>query len=317
MIYLFTWNNRYLIRQEAQKWKDAFEEKYGSENIIHITSLEWVSKAFLSESLLSRGLFSEKRLVLIDWFPFSWEKNFSWASELESYILDSLEQIPEDVLLVFLSVNPDKRKTWFKKLSKVAEVKNFSVSSESEVFDLLQKKYQNKIDSNALNRLIFIKWGDLQKSISEIEKLSITKDKIALQDVEEVLIPEFEESIFAFIDTLLKKDTRKIFSEFENLLSFSNLYALYQSILANLRVFLYIELLKSQKKSSSEISDILKLWNRSFLLQKKHRSGYGDISRLYANLLQFDKNMKFWKYLSSDEEDLKKQLEMIFIRFTK
>jgi len=99
----------------------------------------------------------------------------------------------------------------------------------------------------------------LQKSISEIDKLRITKEYISTQDINTVIIPEFEESIFVFIDTLLSKNKQKLFSEFQNLLSFSNMYALYQSILANLRVFLYIEFLKSQKKSSQQIGDILKL----------------------------------------------------------
>jgi hypothetical protein len=43
------------------------------------------------------------------------------------------------------------------------------------------------------------------------------------------------------------------------MLQFSDFYAVYQSILANIRIFLYIEYLKSQRKSSKEISEILKL----------------------------------------------------------
>jgi len=315
MIYLFTWNSRYLIQEEAQKWKHAFGDKYGIENVTHIASLGGTSADFLIESMLSRSLFSEKRLVLIDWFPYSWERAFSWASEIEKNILENLTNIPEETLVVFLSENPDKRKTWFKQLSKKAEVKNFSLSWEDEVFGILTKKYWNNIDSRALQRLIFIKWGDLQKSISDIEKLIITKDKISLQDVESILIPEFEESIFVFIDTLLTKNKQKIFSEFQNLLDFSNMYALYQSIIANLRLFLYIEFLKSQKKSPSEIGDILKLWNRQFLINKRHKSSFKDIQKLYINLLNFDKNMKFGRFISSDEEDMKRELERVFLRF--
>ena len=72
-------------------------------------------------------------------------------------------------------------------------------------------------------------------------------------------MPEFEESIFVFIDTLLQRDARKIFIELKNLIEFSNLYAIYQSIIANLRIFLYIEYLKHKKISPKEIGDILKL----------------------------------------------------------
>jgi hypothetical protein len=43
MIYLFTGNNRTLIQAEAKKWKQAFGDKYGIENMTHIPSLEQVS----------------------------------------------------------------------------------------------------------------------------------------------------------------------------------------------------------------------------------------------------------------------------------
>lgn len=315
MIYLFTGNNRYLVHKEAQKWKSAFKDKFGEENVTHITSLENTSIDFVLEALLSRSLFSEKRLVIIDGFPYNWDKAFSGATDMEKSILESLPGIPEETLVAFLSVSPDKRKAWYKQLSKQAEVKEFSITWEDQVFWILSQQYSQKIDSNALQRLIFLKWWDLQKSISEIEKLLISYEKISLEQVNSILIPEFEESIFVFIDTLLTKNKKKIFSEFQNLLDFSNLYALYQSILANLRVFLYIELLKSQKKSSSQIGDILKLWNRQFLINKRHASSYKDVSNLYIELLNFDKNMKFWKFVSSDEEDMKKELENIFLKF--
>lgn len=315
MLYLFTGNNSYLIIQEAQKWKNAFKEKYGEENVIHISSLETVSSDFISKSLLGRSLFSEKRLVIIDGFPLSWERQFSWAADIEKIIIETLENIPEETLVVFLSVSPDKRKTSYKTLSKLSEIKEFSSSGEGDTIQILQKSYSDVIDYRALKLLVMLKWGDLQKSISEIEKLKILKNKIELIDIESHTTPEFEESIFVFIDTLLSKNPKKIFSDFHNLLSFSNFYSVYQSVIANLRVFLYIELLKSQKKSLYEIGNILKLWNRQFLIQKNYRANLSDIRKLYINLLNFDKNMKFWNFLSSDEKDLQKEVEGVFLIF--
>lgn len=317
MIYLFTGNNRYLIREEAQKWKIAFGEKYWEENVTHINSLETTSHQDLQQALTSRSLFTEKRLVIIDWFPFSWERNFSWAQSCENIILNALENIPEEVLVVFLSDNPDKRKIWYKTLAKLAEIKNFVISGEDEVYHILSQKYWDIIDSGSLKTLIFMKAWDLQKTIWEIEKLLVTCSKITAQDIQDNVMPEFEQSIFIFIDTILSKNSSKIFKEFENLLQYSNMYALYQSIIANLRVFLYIELLKSQKKSPQKIGDILKLWNRQFLINKSFKGSFPDIQKLYRDLLNFDKSMKFWKFISSDEQDLQKQLEGVFLEFLK
>ena len=315
MIYLFTWNNDYLIREEVLRWKTWFTQKHGNENITHITSLDVNSKNHISETLLSRSIFAEKRLVIIEWFPYSGEKWFLWASELETQILWCIQSLPEEVLVLFVSVNPDKRKSGFKQLKTLSQLKEFNIGWEDEVFSILSRKYWKHIDGNTLRRLIFLKWWDLQNSISEIEKLLIINDQITAKHLQDTIIPEFEESIFSFIDTLLQRDANKIFSELDNLILYSNLYAVYQSIVANLRVFLYIELLKKNRTSPKDIWDILKLWNRSFLINKSHKSKYKNISKLYIDLLNFDKNMKFWKFISSDEEDLKRELESIFLKF--
>jgi len=315
MIYLFTGNNDFLIKQEALHWKKAFWEKHGSDNVIHISQLEHASKNTISEALLARSIFMEKRLVIIEGFPYSWEKAFAWSSEKETLILETIENISEDLLVVFVAPNPDKRKSWFKKLSKQAETKDFSISWDSQIESILQKKYSGKIESSALSRLIFLKWSNLEKCISEIQKLLIATDKISNSDVNNYIMPEFEVSIFTFIDTILEKKKETLFKDFNNLIENSNLYALYQSIIANLRVFLYIELLKSKKTPVSKIGDILKLWNRAFLVNKKHKSNYNQIKTLYIDLLGFDKNMKFWKFINTDEKDLKQELEKIFLKF--
>lgn len=326
MIYIFTWNNEYLIIQEVLRWKNAFIEKHGEENITYITSLHSETKNIISEILISRSLFMEKRLVIISGFPFSWEKSFAWAAELEEKIISLIADIPDEVLVVFSSVNPDKRKKWWKSLVSKATLKEFSIHSQDEVFQLLKQKYTTKIEPTALRRLILIKWWNYQKCISEIEKLLLSplesREKydrgdylIVSQDIDTYILAEFEESIFVFIDTLLDRNWKRIFSELQNLINWSNIYAVYQSILWNLRVFLYIEFLKSMKTSPKEIGEILKLWNRSFLINKSHKSKFKSISRLYNNLLDYDKNMKSWKFISSESRDMQRELENILLKF--
>jgi len=326
MLYLFTWNSEYLIQKQVSTWKNAFKSKHWEENITHIHQLNPNSKSTIWDILLSRSLFTEKRLVLISGFPYSADVKFSWASELEEQIIDILPHIPEEVLVVFYSVSADKRKKWWKQLIKNAETKQFDINSNDEVVSILSQIYKWKIEMQALNRIVFLKWANIQKCISEIEKLLIWSAShisqtdrwdytIISEDVDNYITAEYEESIFVFIDTLTQRNWKKIFSELENLLQHSNIYAVYQSIIANMRIFLYIELLKSQRKSPKEISDMLKLWNRSFLIQKNHSSSIKSLSKLYTWLLNFDKNMKFWKFVSSEEKDLKRELENIFLKF--
>lgn len=314
MIYLFTGNNPYTIKQELLRWKSGFESKFWADNIIHFTTLEAWIESLLVESLTSFWLFWSKRLVIIESFPFSWERQFAWANEIEKKILDCLEHIPEDIIVIFAAANPDKRKAAFKSINKVSEIKDFSISSYDEIYNLLSQKYSQKIRSEALKKLIFLKWESYEKSLWEIEKLLISHDSITSELVEENVRPEFEQSIFIFIDEILNKDSKKIFSSLHTLLNNSNIYALHQSIVANLRVFLYINFLKETGKTAG-ISDVLSLWKRSFLLNKRYKANFWDIKKLYDDLLSFDKHMKTWKFLSSDEAYLIQQLEKGFINY--
>lgn len=314
MFYLFTGNSRLLIHQEALKWKHAFREKYGDENVISISELDQMEGKELVETLVSRSIFSEKRLIIIDGFPYGPEKQSSKALEMEALILENLKYVPAETLVVFLSENPDKRTLSFKEVSKIADIKDFSLEWNEALFQFFSKKYP-QIDTDALLELIRMKAGNMQKIQNDLEKLSITLSHIHKNDVETIIIPEFEESIFVFIDTLLLKEKKKVLKEFRNLLEFSNIYALYQSIIANLRVYLYIEYLKNEKKTQRDIADILKLGNRQFLIGKKHTSSYKEIEDMYRSFLEFDKNMKFWNFILSDEDFLQKEIEAVFLKF--
>lgn len=327
MLYLFTGNNRYLIQQEALRWKQEFCKKYGEENVVHIQYLDDISLEFIDAQIFSRSLFSEKRLIIIDGFPFSSETKISWATQLEEYFLSRIENIQEDTFVVFLSHNPDKRKKSYTFFKQHATIKDFSLQNTHNVSTLLSQKYRNIIENAALEKLVFLKWGSLEKSINEIEKLttrflsdsSQTKNtlrtKITLKEVQNYIIPEYEESIFVFIDTLLAKDEKKVFHELRNLLEYSNIYALYQSIIANLRIFLYIDFLKYQWKTDSEIEQLLTLGKRNFLIRKSHKARIKDIQSLYTNLLRFDSRMKTGKLVSSQEEDIYRSFENVFITY--
>jgi len=61
MIYLFTWNNDFLIREKTKKWKDLFAEKHGDFNLVHIKDIDEVDGNFLSENLLAQSFFAGKK----------------------------------------------------------------------------------------------------------------------------------------------------------------------------------------------------------------------------------------------------------------
>ena len=123
-----------------------------------------------------------------------------------------------------------------------------------------------------------------------------------------------EESIFQIIDLVLNKQIPEAVNKINIILNETNIFAFYNNLLSNLRTSLFILKLKQEKKTQSEISKILDLWNRSFLIGKNYKINFNELKNLYINLVNIDKNLKTWKLVSSEEEDIKFEIEKYLIK---
>lgn len=307
MLYLFTWNSDFLVKEKVKEWKNHFSEKFWDFNLIHIKNIDSVDNNFLAENLTSTSFLAEKKLVILDL-----DKELS--EEKEKLFLVLLNKIPEENIILFNSINQDKRSKFYKELIKIAELKEFNTKDDSDLVGIISKKYSWKISSNAINWIIRYKSWNLNKIISEIEKLLITFDYIDVKQVTDNIMPELEESIFQVLDDILNKNTNQAINKIDIILNDTNIYAFYNNLLANLRTSVYIYKLKNLKKSVSEISETLNLWSRTFLINKSYKSSYSDISNLYINLINIDKKMKSWHLNWTEESDFRFEFEKILLK---
>jgi hypothetical protein len=203
MLYLFTWNSDFLVKQEVKKWKDSFISKFWDFNLVHIKNIELVDNNFLVENITSGSFLNQKKLVIIDLEnkKSSKSKNFSeskissekdisseekdmsseekdMSSEKEFFLSKILDKIPENNIILFNIVNPDKRSKFYKDLVKISEVKDYSIENTSDIYKIISKKYWSKISTNWINTIIKYKSWNLSKIISEIEKLLIIFEHI-------------------------------------------------------------------------------------------------------------------------------------------
>ncbi len=316
MIYFFTWNSDYLVREKTKHWRDAYIEKYGDFNFTHLKDLKNLDNNLLSQELLSWWFMWEKKLILINDFPLS-SSIKDWELSLKQDFLESiLEKIPEDNIVVFSSVSPDKRSKLYKKLKEIStKVEEFSISWNSSLFPIISNEYKNKLDSNALNLLINYKSWNLDKIIAEIDKLLILSDRIDENMVKQNIFPELEESIFHLIDDIMNKNFVEIFNKIDIILSQVSVYAFYNNLISNLRVLVYIDILKN--KNISSISEVLNLWNRAFLVNKNYAIGSRSLNDLYVWLIDLDKKMKSWSMIWSEDEVLKYEIEKCLLKMSK
>ena len=308
MNYIFTWNSEFLITEALNKWKKQFIEKYSDFNLTHLKEIKNLDKNILKDAILSGSLFSsEKKLIILDINNDIWD-------ELEDFLIKNLEKKPQENIIILNYFLPDKRKKFWKNIKNISEIKEFNLENEEDTKKIINSKFSWKIDLEAINTIIKYKSNKINKIIPELEKLTITKDFITKIDIEENIVPELEESIFQIIDLVLNKQIPEAVDKINIILNETNIFAFYNNLLSNLRTSLFILKLKQEKKTQSEISRILDLWNRSFLIGKNYKINFHELKNLYINLVNIDKNLKTWKLVSGEEEDIKFEIEKYLIK---
>ena len=306
MLYFFTWNSDFLVKEQVKAWKERFISKFWEFNLVHIKNIENTDNNFLIENITSTSFLSEKKLVIID-------LDEKISDEKQMFFIKLLDKIPDDNIILFNTINPDKRTKLYKELKKQSEFKEYNTKDDSDLHSIISKKYWNKISSSWINTIIKYKSWNLNKIISEINKLLITFDKLDNKEIIENISPELEESIFQVIDDILNNNTVQALKKIDIILNDTSIYAFYNNLIANLRTSVYISKLKNLNKNSTDISSILNLWNRTFLINKSYRINYKQLEHLYNNLVNIDKKMKSGLLNWTEESDFRFELERILI----
>jgi hypothetical protein len=90
---------------------------------------------------------SEKKLIIIDL-----EKDISEDKQkILSYIIN---RVPDDNIILFNSVNPDKRTKIFKELKQKSEFKEFNTKNDYDLENIISRKFKEKISQNAIQTII-------------------------------------------------------------------------------------------------------------------------------------------------------------------
>ncbi len=313
MLYIFTWDSSYLINKEISNWKKIFIKKHNEMNLFHIKEINDIDMDFLSSLLEWSSLFGWIKLVIIDLLDFS-ENIFS------NYLENNYKNIWENNILVLNSKNFDKKSNIYNIVKQNWKIMEFNLWKD--LVSLIKKSYSNQISNQAINTIIKYKWENIEKIFNEIEKLSILYDFIEEKHIIDNIIPEFEESIFTFINYLLDLNIKKNIELLNIILNQTNIYQLYNSLLSNIRVLVYIFLLKEKKVNNTLINSYLELWNRSFLINKFYNIKFQELKNFYLWLISLDKKMKTWKLLWSGydlwnlDEIFKSEIEKLIFKIS-
>lgn len=224
MLFLFTWEEKFLLQQKLNKWKEAFIEKYDSKDFYSFRNGNIDSQIIIS-LLMGWGLFDDKKLIFIYWLP----KDSNKSNNIDKSNYESLEKIlmehidyisSSDDIVIFISYKPDKRGKLYKFItSKIKEGKvkqELFPQKNTRGLTTYIRNYLACDDSTARN--ILEKTGtDMQYIHNEISKLKVLHNvgkisKITLAEVEQYIINSNETDSFKLLDGMKsnKKSALKI-----------------------------------------------------------------------------------------------------------
>ena len=308
MIYLFHWE-RELVGREVDRWVFWFWQKYSQMNIIKIKTPSDYDINFYTQNFLWGSFFDEKKLIILYDFPVNiWEKDEK-ILKLQNSFLDLLQKKDENNIVVFYNTSIDKRSKIYKKIQEIGEIKDFSIKDENDIKNMINNLYNSQISSQALSKLIELKKQNFSLIKQEIDKLLISRDFIDLKDLSFVSL-ELDDNIFEIINLLLNKKITQSINKIRELNEvLDNFYLLFNSLSSNLRVYFYIFKLKELGYSQKEIVDILNLWKRAFIISRTWIIEDKTFFELYEKIINIDSQMKTWKLIWSDKEDLMFELE--------
>ncbi len=237
------------------------------ENIIDVVKynlLETNIKELLDDASCI-SLFGDKKVIIGENATFltSEAKDINHdINYLEKYIN---YPVHDNILILYvISEKLDERKKIVKLLKEKCNIVNVLPVDDKNINNFVLNEFKirgYKISSNDLKYFISYVGKDVGRLLNEIEKLTLYKDEdkvIVKQDIDEISSKVMNDNIFDFCDAIMKKDFKRIFELYNDLVYLKTDSIKIISVIANQFILVYQAKLLS-KSGLSEKSIALKL----------------------------------------------------------
>lgn len=214
MIYLLTGENDYEITDFVNSIKSGFDGavSYVDDNTVNID---------IKELLTGQTLFSENKLIIF--------KNISKQSEVWHKLPSYLEQIDKDMTIIIIENSPDKRKTSYKEIIKLADTKTYNNYDYKTISDLKKwllgycSRNGIAIDANLAAMLIDRVGYDQWAIVNALNKLELAGG-ISKGTLEEQVENNLSENIFQLLDFALNNKIRELRRSIDTLKTHEDAY---------------------------------------------------------------------------------------------
>lgn len=309
-IVLFTWENEVFLKRDLNKWISVFTEKYGAFNVYRYNSENISLEIF--NNISSNSFFDNNKLIVVNGLPLNSTTKDDKLIKIEEKFVSILENISEDVFVLFVETNPDRKRKLYKKLEEIGTIKNYNNLSWFELKNYIRSRLN--IGEKTLWKLYEYCLWDFSIIERYTEKLELFKPNwtITEDDIDENIIQHNNENIFNFIDIVLSWRKKEIIKTLNNI---NDEYPYFlASLITNFRNIVYCQKLIDEGINKAEISS--NLWVKDYYLRTAtyHVSKKEKIFNFWANLIEIDNKIKKWELIPDNSgESFRMEMEKIII----
>lgn len=252
----------------------------------------------------SVSFFGDRKVVIVDnSYIFSSQKQKNQIEQPIELIEAYLENPNLDTVLIFFAPyeDVDHRKKIVKAMKKIAVSINVNPLKENEMIQFVQHYIESEhyvIDRTVLNMLLKRVNYHLSIVMNELAKLflAVSDNKIITKDLVLALVPQsIEDNVFSLTEYVLKKDTAKVLSIYDDLvLQKEDPIKLLALLISQFRLLIQVKILSSNGYSQVDIATYLKQhpYRISLAIKEMRMYQLKDLLKIYELLVQADFELK-------------------------
>jgi len=312
-IFLFTWEEKYLLDIELNRRKDWFISKFWINSFFHFNNQNFSSDE-LTRVLYSGWLFTSKTMIIVRWLPLDTNEWNKITAEESQFFIDYFKKnwwkISDDTILIFVSYKPDGRSAFLKFLNETIPPANIKIFNKLKWIQLKsfirQQLWKIQIHELDIEYMLIKIWDDLYRIVYECEKL-ITRCQIKNipiidhEIIDHICFGMVESNTFAFFDNLFtdKSKTLLLLDQIRDDGVNRNQFA--GTLYRWLRIYIFLlDLYNQWITDSKQIISITKL--HPFVVSKNLKNinqiqeNQLQIKNFYTKLIELDASIKSWKF---------------------
>ncbi|MGC9048751.1 MAG: DNA polymerase III subunit delta [Patescibacteria group bacterium] len=295
----------YRSRQKLKELKRKFIQKRDKQglNIVNLAADDLNIDLF-RRSVLSAGLFTGRRLIIIENFFQKKKEDKNLIQEIVNYLKRIRKD--EDNVIIFWDgeiIESDlsiELKEIFDLLISQKYCQEFPLLKDDELAYWIQKeviKRGGKIQPQAVYFLVREIGPDLWRLSNEIDKLLANNRIIATEDIKSLIHFRLEENIWWLVDAIGEKNKKRALKLLSDQIKLGLPWGeLFGMIVRQYRILLQIKDIIGQQKNADYIQVAKKLNLHPFVVKKatKQARNYSllELKQIYQQLLEIDTKIK-------------------------